>query len=151
MKDKIEFDVELVSPDDYPNSTAITCPFNVLEVFGSKARIPVKITVDGHSFRSSLAPMGGCHMMVFNKEMREKTGYKGGDTIRIFMERDTEPRTVDIPDDVLVTLKQNETAYRVFLNYSYSRQKEVIEWINDAKKPETRQKRISKLMESVSK
>ncbi len=149
MKNKISFDVTLVAPEDYPNSAALTCPFDVQEVFGTKARVPVKITVDGHLFRSSLAPMDGCHMMVFNLEMRNKTGYKDGDTIHVLMERDTEPRTVEIPDDVAVALKTNPAACDKLMAYSYSHKKEVIDWINDAKKPETRAKRILKLLERL--
>jgi len=150
MKDKIEFDVKLDAPEDYPNSAAITCPFDVQEVFGTKARVPVKFTVAGFTFRSSLAPMGGCHMMVFNKEMRDKTGFKAGGTIHVILERDSELRIVDIPEDVVAALKSNDAAYQVFMKYSYSHKKEVIDWINDTKKPETRQRRIIKLLETLS-
>ncbi len=108
MKKKIEFDVTLWAPDSNPNSAALTFPFDAQEVFGTKARVPVKFSVDGHTFRSSLAPMGGCHMMVFNLEMRQKTGYKTGDTIHISMERDTEPRVVDVPKDVAKALNKNK-------------------------------------------
>jgi hypothetical protein len=149
MKDHIETDVTLWAPDDYPTSAALTCPFNVLDVFGTKARVPVKLTVDGYTFRSSLAPMSGKHMMVFNLEMRQKTGYKAGDTIHIILERDIEPREIEIPKDVAKVLKTDKHAYAAFMKYSYSHKKETMDWINDAKKPETRQKRIIKLLESL--
>jgi hypothetical protein len=150
MNKKLEFDVTLWAPDDYPNSAAFTFPYDAQEVFGTKSRVPVKFSVDGHVFRSTLAPMGGQHMMVFNLEMRQKTGYKAGDTIHITMERDTEPRVVEIPDDVAKAMKSNQQAYDVFMKYSYSHQKEDVAWINDAKRPETRQKRILKLLETLS-
>ena len=150
MKDQIEFDVLLIAPEENPKSAAITCPFDVLQVFGTKARVPVRFTVDGHTFRSSLAPMGGCHMMTFNKEMRNTTGYKSGDTIHIIMERDTEPRIVEIPEDVLMLLTSNEAAYQVYQKYSYSIKKEIMDGIKNAKRPETRQKRINKLLDSLT-
>lgn len=148
-KNRISFDVTLVAPEDYPNSAAITCPFDVQEVFGTKARVPVRFTVDGHIFRSSLAPMGGCHMMVFNKEMREKTGYKGGDTIHIVMERDTEPRTIDFPDDVLTVIQTHHQAWETLQNYSYTHKKEVMDWINSTRNPDTRARRIHKLLDKL--
>jgi hypothetical protein len=147
---QIEFSITLWAPNDYPTSAALTFPFSTLEVFGTKARVPVRFWVDGHEFRSSLAPMGGEHMMVFNLEMRQKTGYKAGDTIHIIMERDTEPRVVNVPDDVINVLKTSDTAYNKFMKYSYSHKKEVMDWINEAKRPETRQRRIQKLLESLS-
>jgi hypothetical protein len=149
MKNRIEVEVTLWAPNDYPTSAALTCPFDVQEVFGTKARVPIILTVDGHKFRSSLAPMGGQHMMVFNLEMRQKTGYKAGDTIRIILERDTEPRTIEIPDDVVSVIKSDKAALGTFGKYSYSHKKEVMDWINDAKKPETRTKRIHKLLQDL--
>lgn len=151
MPGKLEFDVTLWTPEDYPNSAVITFPYDVVEVFGTKARIPVRFSVDGHVFRSSLAPMGSCgHIIPFNKEMRQQTGYKAGDTIHVILERDTEPRVVEVPEDVSAALKAVPSAHQVFQNYSYSHKKEVMAWINDAKKPETRLRRISKLVVTLS-
>lgn len=65
-------------------------------------------------------------------------------------ERDTEPRVVEVPEDVIKVLKTNQQAYDVFMKYSYSHKKEVMAWINDAKKSETRQKRILKLLQTLS-
>lgn len=150
MKDKLEFDITLWAPDDYPNSAALTLPFDALEVFGTKGRVPVCFTVNGHTFRSTLAPMGGQHMMVFNLEMRQKTGFKAGDTIHITMERDTEPRVVEVPEDVMQALKGDAKALHAYEKYSYSHQKELIAWINDTQNPATRQKRILKLVDTLN-
>jgi len=149
MKDRIVLEVTLWAPDEYPTSAALTFPYSAFEVFGTKGRVPVRLTVGEHTFLSTLMPMDGKHMMVFNLEMRQKTGYKAGDTIRIIMEKDTEPRVVDIPEDVTKVLKTDKTAYERFMKYSYSHKKEVMAWINDAKKPETRIKRINKLLETL--
>ncbi len=151
MQQIIEFDVTLWTPEDYPNSAVITFPYDVMELFGTRARIPVRFSVDGHVFRSSLAPMGSCgHIIPFNKEMREQTGYKAGDTIHVVLERDTEPRIAAVPEDVMAALKAVPAADKAFQKYSYSHKKEVMAWINDARKPETRQKRISRLVQTLA-
>jgi hypothetical protein len=149
MNQTIEFDVTLWTSEDYPNSAALTFPYNAVEVFGTKGRVPVKLTIGEHTFRSSLAPMEGKHMMVFNLEMRQKTGYKAGDTIHVILEKDIEPREITFPEDVTEVIQTNPAAYKKLLSYSYSHKKEVMDWINDAKKPETRQKRIKKLLETL--
>ncbi len=141
----ISLDIELGYSQEYPNSAYMDFDFEAYKIFGSKARIPVKLTVDGHIFRSSLAPMGGRHMMVFNHEMRVATGYKAGDLIHIILERDTEPRIVDIPDDVKAALEKNDVL-EILSDFSYYHQKEFMDWINNAKKQETRLRRIAKLI-----
>ncbi len=145
---RIELDIELGYSADYPNSAFFAFDFDVQAIFGSKGRVPVKLSVDGHSFRSSLVPMGGTHMMVFNKQMRDATGYKAGDRIHILLERDSEPRKVDIPGDVKAVLEE-QGVWDAFQKFSYSHQKEDIAWINEAKKPETRSRRIAKLADKL--
>ena len=76
---------------------AITPPVDVLEVFGTRARVPVRGTINGFPFRSSLMPMGGCHMMPVNKTLREGAGVEAGDMVEVVMERDDEKRTVEVP------------------------------------------------------
>jgi hypothetical protein len=137
-------DIELLKSDEYPNSAYMVFDIDVKEVFGSKGRIPVKLHVNGHVFRTSLAPMGGTHMAVFNRTMRETTGYAAGDRIHITLELDTEERKADITSDVSDALNLAGLWDR-FGTYSYSHQKEVMDWINAAKRPETRQRRITKL------
>jgi len=150
IKSRIKFDVTLWTPEDFPNSAVITFPYSALDVFGTKGRVPVRFSVDGHVFRSSLAPMGGEHIIPFNAEMRAKTGYKAGDTIHVIMEKDNEPREVEIPIDVAKALNTDKTAKETFVKYSYSHKREVMDWINDAQKPETQQKRILRLLQTLS-
>lgn len=149
MSQIFEFDVTLWTSEDYPNSAAFTFPYSAFEVFGTKGRVPVKLTIGEHTFRSSIAPMDGKHMMVFNLQMRQKTGFKAGDTVHIILQRDTEPRDITFSEDVLEVVKTNSAAYEKLMSYSYSHKKEVMDWIDDAKKPETRQKRITKLLETL--
>src|ERR1700678_3126710 len=76
---------------------AITPPLDVPEFFGTRGRVPVAGTINGFPFRSSLMPMGGCHMMPVNKSLREGAGVKSGDVVEMVMERDEAPRMIEPP------------------------------------------------------
>jgi len=76
---------------------ALSAPFDVEKAFGTRARVPVRGTINGFPFRSSLMPMGGCHRMVVNKTIRDGAGVKAGDTVSVVMARDEESRTIDPP------------------------------------------------------
>lgn len=76
---------------------ALSAPFSVEKVFGTKARVPVRGTINGFPFRSSLSPMAGCHRMVVNRTIREGAGVKAGDTVSVVLERDEVPRVVEVP------------------------------------------------------
>ncbi len=81
--------------------------------------------------------------------MRERTGYKAGDRIQVLIERDFEPRVVELPQDVAQALKTARLLDK-WQTWSYSHQREDIAWIEEAKRPETRQKRIAKLLEKLA-
>jgi hypothetical protein len=141
---RIERVFELQRSDEYPSSAFISCDFDVSAVFGAKGRIPVKARIGDHVFRSSLFPMGGIHMMVFNLQMRQATGYKAGDRVFIVLERDSDPRTIEFPVDVMEACR-TAGVWDILEAYSYSHKKEILDWINDAKKEETRRRRLAKL------
>jgi bifunctional DNA-binding transcriptional regulator/antitoxin component of YhaV-PrlF toxin-antitoxin module len=129
-----------------------TVPFNVQEVFGSKARVPVKGAVNGVPYRSSVFPMGdGKHYMVVNKSVRDAAGIEAGDTVRVTMEPDSEPRVVVVPSDFKTALARNGEARAAFDLLSYSHKKEYVKWITEAKKEETRVRRIEKAIEMLPK
>jgi hypothetical protein len=94
---RISLEVELKSEPQYPNSAYIVFDFDVEAVFGTKGRIPVVMTIDGKKFQRNLARYAGEYMMVFNKELRDETGYRAGDRVQILLERDQEERRVQIP------------------------------------------------------
>lgn len=141
----ITLEIELLSSDEYPGSAYMIFDLDFEKVFGSKGRIPVVFSVDGHRYRSTIAVYDGVHMMVFNKTMRDETGYKAGDKITATIERDQEQRKVSIADDIKAELDRAGVR-EAFERYSYSHQKEDIAWIEEAKKPETRARRIAKLI-----
>ncbi len=88
--------------------------------------------------------------MVVKKEIREAIGKSGGDTVKVVMEIDTEPRIVLVPEDFQQALENNAKAKEVFDSFSYTHKKEYVEWINGAKKQETRENRMKKAVESIA-
>jgi Bacteriocin-protection, YdeI or OmpD-Associated/Domain of unknown function (DUF1905) len=122
---------------------SISIPFDVEKTFGGRNRVPVRGTINGAPFRSSVFRMGGdCHFMVVNRQMREAAGLSGGETVPVTMERDTEPRTIEPPTDFARALKGNKDAQATWDKLSYTHRREHVEHIEEAKRPDTRQRRI---------
>jgi hypothetical protein len=131
-------------------ATGILIPFSVEKVFGSKARVPVSGTINGFPFRSSVFPMGGGnHYMAVNRAMREGAGAKGGDTISVVMEVDIAPRVVTVPADFKKSLARSKELKAAFDKLSYTHKKEFVQWIEGAKREETRARRIEKALEMI--
>jgi hypothetical protein len=128
----------------------VEIPFDVLDVYGTRRRVPVKATFDGKPYRGSLVPMGGGkHVLGILKEIRTEIGKGVGDTVAVVIEPDAEPRVVKVPDDLAKALSKNKTAKTAFDKLSYSHQREYVNHIEEAKKEETRQKRIEKTLEML--
>ncbi len=129
----------------------VTVPFDVERVFGTK-RIKVKATIDGEPYRGSLVRMGGeRHILGILKAIRDTIGKTIGDEIEITVEEDVEPREVAVPEDLRKALKAHAGSERLFQNLSYSHQKEYVQWIDEAKREETRKKRISETIRRLGK
>ncbi len=137
--------------DKNSEATWIRIPFNVLEVFGTRARVPVKGTINGFPFRSSIFPEGGgTHYMAVNKAMKAGAKAQAGDEIEVVMERDEEPRVITPPADFLKSLKADSKAQARWEKLSYTHQKEYVKAIEEAKKPETRARRIEKAVAELA-
>jgi predicted FMN-binding regulatory protein PaiB len=147
---KTTFTVKLERPAGVGTWTYFTVPFNVAEKFGSKGQVKVSGTINGFPFRSSLFPRGnGKHYMVVNRAVREGANAKAGDTIRVALERDTAPRLVKVPRDLARALAAHPNAKARWDKLAYSHRKEYVEAIEEAKKPETRARRIAKAIEQL--
>jgi len=146
---KIKFKVKLDGAES-SEGAALSAPFDVKETFGTKARVPVRGTINGFPFRSSLMPMGGCHRMVVNKQMRDGAGVKAGDTVSVVLERDDAPRTVDPPPLLKKELAKNKTARENWEKLSFTHRKEMARSITDVKQEETRQRRFAKVMDVLT-
>jgi hypothetical protein len=132
-------------------ATGINVPFDVLKVFGSRARVPVRGTINGFPYRSSIFPMrDGKHFMVVNGKIRAATNLKGGETITVTMERDDAPRIVTPPADLVRALRSNKEARATWEKLSYTHRKEYAQAIEEAKQPETRARRIAKTIEALA-
>jgi len=143
---KLEFTVKLQGKDG--SSVAwLNAPFDVKKVFNTRARVPVRGTINGFPFRTSLMPMGGCHGMAVDKTMREGAGVEAGDTVSIVLERDEGERTVDVPPLLKKELANSKTAQANWQKLSFTNQKEIALSIRGAKQEETRLRRLAKVMD----
>jgi hypothetical protein len=123
---------------------AIHVPFDVEKAFGARGRVPVRGTLNGAPFRGSLFPMGGRHFFVVNRRLREAADVSGGETVPVTIERDTEPRVITPPADLADALAADEAARSAWEKLSYTHRREHVEHVEDAKRPETRRRRIEK-------
>ena len=129
-------------------ATYIEIPLDPRVAFGS-GRARVRGTVNGAPYRTTLAKRGGGWYMVVNRAVREAAGAKAGDEVIVEMERDDEPRTVDIPDELRRALDRDPDVAGRFDALSYSHQKEFVDWIREAKGSETRERRIAKTVAKI--
>jgi hypothetical protein len=130
----------------------VVVPFDVGEVFGTRGQLRVKGTIDGQPLKSSMAPMGGGqHVLGLHKATREALGKSIGDSVRLVIEPDRETRTVAVPADFATALAADKRAQQSFDAFAYTHRKEYVQWIESAKRPETRQRRISDAVSRISK
>lgn len=127
----------------------VEVPFDVEKAFGAK-KPKVKAMIEGVPYRGILTRMGTeFHMLIILKSIREQTGKTFGDEVKVTVELDTEPRVLDIPKDFLKELKKNKDAKTFFEKLSYTHQREYLLWVEEAKKEETRARRILKAVEML--
>ena len=143
---RLEFDAKLVPAGPNGAWCFLDFPFDVVKTFGTRARVPVSGTINGFAFRSSLMPMGGKHRMCINKQMQEGAKVKPGGRAHFVLARDDQPRTVEVSAAMKKALAKAPKAKAVFDKMSYSHRKEYVLWINDAKREETLNRRLDKLV-----
>jgi Bacteriocin-protection, YdeI or OmpD-Associated/Domain of unknown function (DUF1905) len=119
----------------------VVVPFDVRAEYG-QARPPVRGTVNGHPFRTTVAVYGGTFYLGFRREVREAAGIDFGDTVSIELERDDEPRDVVVPDDLAAALASDPDAQAAWDKLSYTHRREHVDAIEEAKREETRRRRV---------
>jgi hypothetical protein len=136
---------EAVLGGDAGDIPAVVLPGEIAAAMGGRARIPVAGTINGVAFRGSTMPMGdGRHCVGFRKEIRSQAGGVGiGDTVTVEIGRDDAPRTVNVPDDLAGALDADPAVRAAFDAMSYTHRKEWVNGVVDAKRPETRARRIA--------
>jgi hypothetical protein len=147
---KLKFEAKLQGKGPGNAWTFLPIPFDVQKAFGTKARVPVVGTINGFPFRNSLMPEGdGTHSMMVNKELQKGAGATAGDMVAVVIELDKTPRSVTVPDDLKGLLAKHKPAETAFMGLAYSHKKAFLDWIDSAKKPETRAKRLKETIEML--
>jgi hypothetical protein len=145
---KREFRSKLNGNASRENATAsFTLPFDTREVWG-KAKVPVKVTINGYTWRSTVGNGGGIQYIVVNAEAGLHAGVKAGDTVTIVLAPDAEKREIEIPIQLRKALgaKLSEKLNRL----SFSHKKEFVVWFSEAKKEDTRARRVEKMKAMLS-
>ena len=125
-------------------ATGIQVSDAIVEALGRGKRPAVSITINGYTYRNTVAVMGGVYMIGVSAEHRAGAGVKGGDELDVDIELDTAPRVIEVPDDFAAALDAEPDARRTFEALSYSNKSWHTLQIADAKTDETRQRRIAK-------
>ena len=128
------------------SGTLVEVPLDVRHVFG-QARPPVKATVNGHTFKSTIAVYGGKYYLGLNREVRAAAGVEVGDVLTVDLVRDEDERTVELPDDLEAALDASTRA--AFDGLSFTHRREYVRWIQEAKREDTRKRRVVKAVEML--
>lgn len=125
-------------------------PVDIYTLYGVRGRMAVAGTINGYPFRSSVFPTGnGGHMMLVNKTMQREGNIHEGDTIPLEIDRDLKPRQLEIPNVLGDALKSDPKIKAIFDKMPYSHQKEYVDYLVDAKNPETRLRRLEKILKEL--
>jgi bifunctional DNA-binding transcriptional regulator/antitoxin component of YhaV-PrlF toxin-antitoxin module len=130
-------------------ATGIQVPAEVIAALGSSKRPAVRVTIGGHTYRSTVATLDGKFMLPVSAEVREQAGVAAGDEVEVDIELDNEPREVTLPPDLAAALKQDADARRFFDGLSYSNKRRIVMPVEEAKTAETRQRRIDKAVSQL--
>lgn len=138
-----------VQKDDNVNATGLPVPAEAVAALGKGKKPPVKVTVGGHTYRSTVAAYGDVYMLPLSAENRTAAGVNAGDQVEVTLELDLEPRTVAVPDDLAAALAAKPGAAEAFAALSYSARKEFVRQVESAKAEETRTRRIASIVAKV--
>jgi antitoxin component of MazEF toxin-antitoxin module len=112
-------------------------------------RFPVVATVNGHTWRTTVARMGGQFLVGLNRAVRQEAGVEAGDTVDVELELDTAPREVEVPQALADALAADDEAREAFDRLAYTHRKEYARWIEEAKRDETRRRRLAQALEML--
>ena len=130
-------------------ATGIEVPADVVESLGAGKRPAVNVTINGHTYRSTIASTGGRYLLPLSADNRTAAGASAGDEVDVDVELDTAPRTVEVPADFRAALDEDNAARTRWDALAYSHRLRHVLAINEAKAPETRQRRIAKAIEML--
>jgi Bacteriocin-protection, YdeI or OmpD-Associated/Domain of unknown function (DUF1905) len=139
------FEVEL---ERHGSGVVAWIPGEVMESLGGK-RVPVTATVNGYTWRTTTFVYGGRAVIGLRKEVRAGAGVDAGDTVTVELERDEAPREVEVPEVLAEALAHDPDASEAFDSLSYTHRKEYAVWIAEAKRPETRERRVTETLQRL--
>jgi bifunctional DNA-binding transcriptional regulator/antitoxin component of YhaV-PrlF toxin-antitoxin module len=143
-----EFRTKLKGDDSRADASAyFTLPFDTRDVW-SKAKVPVRVTINGYTWRSTVGNRGGQQYIVVNAEARRNAGVKAGDLVTITLEPDTEKREIEVPIALRRALGTKLTQKLNALSFTHK--KEFVVWYSEAKKEDTRARRVEKMKVMLS-
>lgn len=131
-------------------ATGIQVPADVVERLGGGKRPAVVVALGAHTYRTTVGVMGGRAMVPVSAEHRAAAGVAAGDDVQVGLTLDTEPRTVDVPDDLAALLSADSAARATFDTLAPGQRKEWVRWVTEAKKPETRADRVVRTVEALA-
>lgn len=150
MEKVFEFDAVIQNGGEkWPEASCVYFPYDVQESFGSKGQVKINATFDGVPYRGSLANMGSGHIVILRKDVKAQVGKGHGDTVRVTIQKDTQERVVEVPQELKHAFKTSPDAEDFFNTLSYSNRKEYARWITTAKRPETKERRLNKTIEML--
>jgi len=112
-------------------------------------RFPVVATVNGHTWRASVTRMGGEFLLGLSRAVRQAAGVEAGDTVELMLGLDTAPREVDVPAALAAALAEDDGARQAYERLAYTHRKEFARWVAEAKKAETRERRVAQTIEML--
>jgi hypothetical protein len=130
-------------------ATGIRVPDEIVSSLGSSRRPAVRVTIHDHTYRSTVAPMGGAFMLPISAEIRERARVAAGEEVEVGLELDTQPRQVTVPSDLAEALRGCADAARFFDGLSYSNQRRLVMSIEGARTEETRRRRVARTVSSL--
>ena len=130
-------------------ATGIEVPTSVVDALAAGKLPPVRVTLHEHTYRTTVARMGGRFLVPVSAEVRRAAGVIAGDELEVGIELDDAPRTVDVPADLAAALAEAPAAAQAWEKLAYTHQKEWARSVEDAKKPETRARRIAAAVEAL--
>lgn len=137
----VRFETVLQRPEGEATTTFIEIPIDVRAVFG-RARPPVNVTINGFTYRSTVAVYGDGYFLPVNRENRAGADVDAGDRVTVELSSDDAERTVDVPPDLAAGLDADPPIRARFDALSFSHRREFVRWVSEAKRPETRERRI---------
>jgi hypothetical protein len=112
-------------------------------------RFPVRATINGYTWRTTVTRMRGENMLGLNREVRTGAGVEAGDSVDVLIELDTEPREVEVPTALAAAFAQDPVAKAAFDGMAFTHRKEYARWIEEAKREETRERRVAQALEML--